>query len=149
MAQTTGAMNFMDAEVYVSGDGATWTNIANVGAQINVSPAVMKSGEQNTMDGLWPIVKFGKNESVNVTVNYVYTEVEAEAFEVLYAIHETAKKPIYLQFSPQGGLWFSSGTDPAGMIQFGFPGGDIEAADVIMSQFVVKCARLIKSDESV
>jgi len=146
MSQTENGMSFRAAKAFVSSDNATWTDLGGFGASVATTGGDRATGEQNTFDGDTPIVKPGKRASLDVTCRYVYTEEVSDPFEVLRAIYETAGGQCYFQYSPKDGFWYKTG---AGILrQFEYPGGDVASGEVIMGQFVVKCASLSKADAS-
>jgi hypothetical protein len=146
MTQTTNGMAFVAAKVFISPDGTTWTDVSGHGASVAIDGGEREVGEQHTMDGDTPIIKGGKRAAIEVTVEYVYTEEAAEPFEVLRAIHETAGGAAYLQYSPKGGFWFTTG---AGVLQMpGYPGGEAESGDILLGEFVISCASLTKAAAS-
>jgi len=156
MTQTTGGLSFLAARVLVSADGSSWVNVSGEAASVAVSGGDRATGEQNTMDGDMPIVKAGKRASIDLTVRGVYTETAAEFFETLRAIYETAGGACWIQYAPAGDdeFWFHSadGADAltSGILTSpGYPGGDVSSGDVIMSEFVVKVAQLVKATASV
>ena len=146
MAQTENGMGFVAAKVFVSADGTTWTDVSGHGASIAVTGGDRTTGEQNTFTGEIPIVKPGKKGSIDLTCRYVYTEEAADPFEVLRAMHEAVGGTCYAQYSPKDGFWFSTGAGV--LMQFEYPGGDASSGDVVMGQFVVKCASLTKAAAS-
>jgi len=146
MAQTENGMSFVAARAFVSADGATWTDVSDFGASVAVTGGDRVTGEQNTFVGDTPIVKSGKRGSLDLTCRYVYTEEAADPFEVLRAIYETPGGVCYAQYSPKDGFWFSTGAGV--LMQFEYPGGDASSGDVVMGQFVMKCAALTKAAAS-
>lgn len=150
MAQTTAGLSFVAAQVFISDDvGVSWTELTGHGASIAVSGGDRAAGEQNTFAGVLPIVKFGKRSSIDVTCRYVFTEEDADPFNVIRAVHESDEGAIDLQYSPSGdadGFWFDTGA--AGLISFTYPGGESGDGAVSMCEFVVKCASLTKADAS-
>lgn len=147
MAQTTDGMSFVAAYVFCSPDGSTWTDVSGHGASVAVSGGERATGEQNTMDGVTPIVKGGKKGSLDVTVAFVYTETASDPFDIAQAAHESVSGAFQVQYRAlAGGNWFSSG---AGFItNLVYPQGDAADGTVIMSEFVVKCAGLTEAAAS-
>lgn len=146
MSQTTDGMSFIEAEVFVSADGVTWTDAGGFAASVAVAGGDRATGEQATYDGDTPIVKAGKRASVDLTCRYVYTEEVADPFEIVRAQYETEKGPLYVQYSPKDGFWYKTGL---GIItSFLYPGGEAESGDVVMGEFVVKCAAMTKAAAS-
>lgn len=148
MTQTTDGMAFTAAKVFVSPDGSTWTDVSGFGASVAVSGGERAVGEQQTFDGDTPIIKAGDRSSVELTVRYVYTEEATDPFEVLRAQHEVVGGAMYAMYSPKGGTnyWFKTGAGI--LVKPGYPGGESGSGEVIMSEFVIKCAALSKADAS-
>ena len=147
MAQTTDGMSFVEAYVFCSPDGSTWTDMAGHGASVAVGGGKRSTGEQNTFDGVTPIVKGGKRASTDVTVRFVYTETASEPFDVAQTAHESASGAFQVQYRVKNaGVWFSTG---AGVItDLVKPQGEAASGDVVMSEFVVKCAELTEAAAS-
>lgn len=148
MTQTTDGMSFIKAKVFVSPDNSTWTDVSGHGAGISVSGGSRGAGEQNTFDGDTPIVVAGKRASIDVTVRYVYTQESDQPFEIIRGQYETEGGPLYVQYSPEdpSGYWFKTGASV--ITEFGYPVGDADSADVVLSEFTVKCAALEKAAAS-
>lgn len=148
MTQTTGGLSFTKAKVFVSTDNSSWTDVSGHAASVAVSGGSRAVGEQNTFDGLTPIVTTGKRAATDVTVRFVYTETAAEPFEVIRAQHEDADGTLYVQYTPvePSGFWFKSG---AGILMdMTYPQGEVPSGDPIMSEFTVKCGALTKASAS-
>lgn len=146
MGQTEDGMTFIAAKVFVSPDGSTWTDVSGHGASVAPSEGERFVAEENTFDGDTPIVEGGKRKSTKLTVRYVYTEEITDPFEVIRTQHETAKGPIYVQYSPKNGYWFKTGLSV--LVKPGYPGGEAKSDKIIMSEFVVVCAALTKAAAS-
>lgn len=146
MTQTTAGMSFIEAEVFVSPDGTTWTRVSGHGASIALSGGERATGDQATFDGDTHIVKAGDRGPIDVTCRYVYTEEAADPFEILRTQHETVGGPIYMMYSPKSGFWFKTGE--AILVKPGYPGGEAGTGAVVMSEFVVRCASLEKAAAS-
>lgn len=142
MAQTTVGMSFIEAIVFVSPDGSTWTDVTGEGASVAVSGGERATGEQNTF-GVEPepIVKAGKLASQDVTVRFIYTETASDPFDVCQTAKESADGQFWCQYRPKsGGNWFKTGAGVlTGLL---FPGGEAGSGDLVMSEFVIKCAAL-------
>jgi len=142
MTQTTDGMSFIAAIVFVSPDGSTWTDVTGEGASVAVSGGERATGEQNTFGAEpEPIVKAGKKASIDVTVRFIYTETVSDPFDICQTAHESATGAFYCQYRPlNGGNWFKTG---AGVLtSLLYPGGEAGSGDLVMSEFVVKCAAL-------
>lgn len=142
MPQTTDGMSFIEAFVFVSPDGTTWTDVTGEGASVAVSGGERATGEQHTFGAEpEPIVKAGKKASVDVTVRFVYTETASDPFDICQTAHESQDGEFWCQYRPKsGGNWFKTGQSIITSLLY--PGGEAGAGDVVMSEFVVKCASL-------
>ncbi len=147
MAQTTDGMSFVAAYVFCSPDGTTWTDMSGHGSSIGQAAGDRKTGEVNTFDGLLPIVKGGKKNSLDMTVRFVYTETASDPFDIAQAAHESDSGEFWVQYRAlAGGNWFKTG---AGLItSLTYPQGEAGDGAVVMSEFVVKCAGLTEAAAS-
>lgn len=147
MTQTTSGMTFVAAYVFISPDGSTWTDVSSHGASVAESGGDRAVGEQNTFDGVLPIVKGGDRAATDVTVRYVYTETASEPFDILRTAHEGTDPEMWVQYRPKaGGNWFKTGA--AVLMTLRYPQGDATAGEIVMSEFVVKAAGLTEAAAS-
>ena len=147
MSQTTNGMSFVKAQVWVSPDGSAWTNVSGHGASVAVGGGERDVGEQNTFDGYKPIVKGGDRKATEVTVKFVYTEEDSEPCDVCETAHDSDDTEFWVQYQVKSsGKWFKTG---AGILaNLVYPQGEAGKGEVILSEFVVKCAGLTKEDAS-
>jgi len=147
MAQTSDGMPFVNALVFVSPDGTTWTDVSGHGASVAVGGGERAVGEQHTFDGDVPIVSSGKRAAIELTVRYVYTETEGDPFDICRTAHESHPGTFYCQYRPKsGGNWFKTGSGI--LTKPGYPGGESGSGDLILSEFVMKCAELTEAAAS-
>jgi len=134
-------MSFVAAVVFCSPDGTTWTDVSGHGASVAQAGGERATGEQNTFDGVLPIVKGGDRASTDITVRFVYTETATEPFDVAQTAHESVTGEFWVQYRAlAGGNWFKTG---AGIIKnLVYPQGEAGSGEVVMSEFAVKCAGL-------
>lgn len=102
MAQTTGAMNSLSADVEVSANGTVWKDVGGSLNSFTPDAQARGVGQRKTIDGAMPIVVAGKKEIVNVSMNGVFTTTADEAFKTLEAIDESTDGTIYVRYFPQG-----------------------------------------------
>lgn len=147
MTQTTGGMSFVQALVFISPDGSTWTEVAGHGSSVASSGGDRAVGEQNTFDSALPIIKGGDRASTDVTVRFVYTEDAAEPFDVARTAHEGTDPEFWVQYRPKtGGNWFKTGSGIIATLLY--PQGEAGTGEVVMNEFMVKCAGLTEAAAS-
>ena len=139
MAQTTGAVSGAAATVsiYVS---AAYVDISGSSQSIDAVTASVVTGDAYTFDGNFAITTVGKYEPVEVTVNILYTETAAEAFQSVRALFE-ARTATQLKWLPLGA---ASGADQyetrtVGYItSMNYPPIDATSAGPVMVSFTVR-----------
>lgn len=147
MTQTANGMSFVQALVFISPDGSTWTDASGHGASVAESGGDRQIGEQNTFDGVLPIVKGGDRSATDVTVRFVYTEDADEPFDVARTAHEGTDPEFWVQYrAKSGGNWFKTGSGVIGSLRY--PQGEAGSGEVILSEFMVKCAGLTEAAAS-
>jgi hypothetical protein len=139
MAQTTGAVSGAAATVsiYVS---AAYVDISGSSQSIDAVTASVVTGDAYTFDGNFGIITVGKYEPVEVTVNILYTETAAEAFQSVRALFEN-RTATQLKWLPLGA---ASGADQYETKTVGFitsmnyPPIDASSAGPVMVSFTVR-----------
>jgi len=140
MAQTAYGVPMACGYVGISTDCVTYTDISGYAQTVTPAEQTRITGEAYTFSGDTAIFKAGKRTPVSVTVNIVYTEDDAGAFDIIEAIHDATDCPdeICLRWTPRG--------DTAGMQQytvtgyltgFQYPPMDASAGGPIMVTFTV------------
>ena len=148
MAQTAKQVSMAAGKVEVSLDGADWTDISGHEQSVDAPAQKRISGEGYTHDGDTALIAGGKREPVEVTVNIVYTEEAADAFEVARALFEADDgTAMYVKWSPAGGSGGDAeySTGAGEIVSFMYPPTDASSGDPIMTAFTVKCAALTQS----
>jgi len=144
MARTTEAISFVAADVEVSQDNATWTDLAPYGSTVAAGGGDRRVGEVNVFDDERPIVRAGKKGSQNLTIRYVYTEEVAGPFLVMRGWDDTEGGVIYARYWPEGktagNLCFTTGK--AVITSFLDPGGEAGSGEIIMGEIQVTCEEL-------
>jgi hypothetical protein len=139
MPQTTGAVSGAAATVsiYVS---AAYVDISGSSQSIDAVTASVVTGDAYTFDGNFGIITAGKYEPVEVTVNILYTETAAEAFQSVRALFE-GRTATQLKWLPLGA---ASGADQyetktVGYItSMDYPPIDASSAGPVMVSFTVR-----------
>ena len=139
MAQTTGAVSGAAATVsiYVS---AAYVDISGSSQSIDVVTASVVTGDAYTFDGNFALTTVGKYEPVEVTVNILYTETAAEAFQSVRALFE-ARTATQLKWLPLGGAVGADQyeTKTVGYItSMNYPPIDASSAGPVMVSFTVR-----------
>ena len=151
MTQTTNSIWGGAAEVSISADNVTWTDISGHAQRVMPDAVTRRIGEKWTFDGEYPIVKVGKRNSISITVGVIYTEQAADAFEVVRAMFEAeGGGTIYLKWSPAGGSGgeFLFTTDAGFVKEFNYAPVDSEEDGPMTVEFGMQCAQITKSTVS-
>jgi hypothetical protein len=141
MAQTTNAITQQCGQLDYSADGAAWTDISGVTQSITAFTQTRNSGEAYTFEGDTAIIGFGKRTPMDITVNIVYSETDAEAYEVIRTRFETdCGAAVYLRWSPGGGdAGDEQITSGAGQVtSWDYPMADATGGDPITCSFTVR-----------
>lgn len=147
MTQTSDGKTFIKAAVDVRQTAAdSWTDVDGFGASVAVTPGERNAPSQHTFDGDTPIVKGGKRSATEVEVRFVYTENEADPFEVARSIYEAEEGDAQVRYAPLGSgvgsFRFTSGSGV--MTSFVYPQGNAEGDEIIMGGFTIVCPELTK-----
>jgi hypothetical protein len=102
MAQTTDSIWGGAAYVGISTDGSSWTEIGSHAMKVAPEGGDRRVGETWVFDDEDAIVKVGKKNPRQTRVDFVYTEIAADAFEVARGQFEAAGGgTIYVRWSPR------------------------------------------------
>ena len=148
MAQTTSSIWGGAAYVGVSSDGASWTEISSHGMKVTPEGGDRRVGEAYVFDSEDPISKVGKKNPRDTRVDFVYTEIAEDAFEVVRAQFEAAGGgSLYVRWSPNGGGIGDAGytTDLGYVSDLRYPEVDSEADGPILTYFVLHHGSLTRS----
>ena len=142
MAQTTAQVSQACSKIEVSFDNcATFTDISGVSQSIEGLEQTRMSGEAYTFDGDYALITTGKREPMEVTVNIVYTETDAEGYEIVREQFETSgcNVPLCVKYTPRGaGAGNEAITLNGKLIGFTYPMSDASSGDPIVAAFVIK-----------
>jgi len=146
MAQTTGGISFVNCKVEFSVNGSSWTDVSGFASTVDVAGGVRATGEAYTFDGLNAIVRRGKAESYEITIESIYTEGAGEAYALTKAAYENGSD-LYVRWSPKGGTsgnkMFTSSvgivTDPP------YPKGEAGSGDPVLIVTKIKCTTITES----
>lgn len=140
MAQTTYSVPQMCGYVGISSDCTTYTDISGYTQSVAPAEQTRITGEAYTFSGDTAIFHAGKRQPVAVTVNIVYTEDDAGAFDKLEAIHDAADCPteMCLRWAPRGDAAGYQVYELEGYLTgFQYPPMDASAGGPIMCTFTV------------
>ena len=147
MAQITGGMSFVDAQVEYSTDGVAFADISGSANTVEPSGGERASGEISTASGDTPILTFGKLAGVDIAYNCVYTEGATDPFEGFRGYHQAAGgSEVVLRWSPQGGQGTGkiSFTGTGKITEAPWFGGDVGSADPLTFGITVRTASILK-----
>ena len=139
MAQTTGAVSGAAATVSIYVTSA-YVDISGSSQSIEAVTASVVTGDSYTFDGNFGIITVGKYEPVEVTVNILYTETAAEAFQSVRALFE-ARTATQLKWLPLGA---ASGADQyetktvGYIVSMDYPPIDASSAGPVMVSFTIR-----------
>ena len=139
MAQTTGAVSGAAATVSIYVTSA-YVDISGSSQSIDAVTASVVTGDAYTFDGNFGIITVGKYEPVEVTVNILYTETAAEAFQSVRALFE-ARTATQLKWLPLGA---ASGADQyetktvGYIVSMDYPPIDASSAGPVMVSFTIR-----------
>jgi len=148
MAQTTGQLAGANCLIEVSDDNAAWVDISGSANKVDPGEQTRMVGEDYTFEGDNPIVASTKMETMEITVDIVYTETAGEAFETLRAWWEVAGgQDVWMRYSPAGGnvddFMFTSGKGK--MSGFTYPPPAASEGKPLLCGFKIKVPGLSKS----
>jgi hypothetical protein len=146
MTQTTGHVALACGKLEISTNGSSWTDISGSSQGIDQAEQARNVGEAYTLDGDTALVAGGKRQPMDLVVNVVYTETDAEAYQVTRLIFEAAGcgSDFYVRWSPRGGLAdHEQITSGKGILSnFKYPNMDASAGGPIMAGFTVRVPSL-------
>lgn len=154
MAQTTGAISSVDAEIEVSSDGTVWVDISGSANAVEVPEQPRMTGTAYTFTGDVGIVTAGKREPVEVTVTALYTEGAGETFETVRPLFAAGTR-VYFRYSPKGigatgRAVYTASNDgsTAGAVvvsAFKLPDLDAESADPVTTMFKLMVPAFVRT----
>lgn len=148
MTQTTDSIWGGAAYIGISIDGSTWTDVGCHTQKVTPEGGDRRTGEAYVFCDENPIVKVGKLNARDTRVDFVYTEITADAFEVARGQFESAGGGgLYVRWSPNGGAIGDAGytTDLGFVSDLRYPEVDSEADGPIVLYFVVHHGALTRS----
>ena len=148
MPQTTDSIWGGAAYVGISANGSVWTEIGSHAMKVTPEGGDRRVGEAYVFDSEDAITKVGKKNPRDTRVDLVYTEIAADAFEVVRAQFEAAGGGnLYVRWSPNGGAIGDAGytTDLGYVSDLRYPEVDSEADGPVLTYFVIHHSSLTRS----
>jgi len=138
MAQTTGAITGSAAAVYLKVGAGSLTDYSGQSQSVDAVTATVTTSDAYTFDGSNAIILVGKEEPVEVTVNFLYTEVTNELWEVAEAAFQ-AKTAVQVKWEPKGSTGKEIITDAGGYItSIVYPAVDASTAGPVVASITVR-----------
>lgn len=156
MAQTTGGMSAVVADVEYSTNGTAWTSLSGSTTSVEDFEQDRMTGETYTFDGDSAIITKGKREPMEITFRFVYTETAGEAFEVIRAAWEAdGGTDLYFRWSPKGigasGRFVFTTCNGAGaaaavpITHFAYFNLTADDAAPLAGSWTIRCSQVIKT----
>lgn len=138
MAQTTGAITGSAAAVYLKVGSGLLTDYSGQSQSVDAVTATVTTSDAYTFDGSNAIILVGKEEPVEVTINFLYTEVANELWEVAEAAFQ-AKTAVQVKWEPKGSTGKEIITDTGGYItSIVYPAVDASTAGPVVASITVR-----------
>ena len=138
MAQTTGTITGSAAAVYLKVGAGSLTDYSGQPQSVDAVTATVTTSDAYTFDGSNAIILVGKEEPVEVTINFLYTEVALELWEVAEAAFQ-AKTTVQVKWEPKGGTGKEIITDAGGYItSIVYPAVDASTAGPVVASITVR-----------
>lgn len=156
MAQTTEGMTMAGAKVEISTDAAAFTDVSGYAASVSVTGGEQITGSQQTHSGDAAIV-LGANKTApfTVTVSVVYTDTDAQPFDVVWDRFKGTAKTLCVRWCPAGGTagdeqYVTSNAAKSAAVLCPIvsctpPNTDASSGDPVMVQFSVLCSDILKA----
>jgi hypothetical protein len=137
MAQTTGAITGAAAAVSIKIAAGAYVDHSGQAQSVDAATASRVNDSTYTFDGPNAIIMLGKEEPVEVTVNFLYTEVALEAWEVTYAAFK-AGDLVQIKWEPKGTAGKQCETMAGGYItSIDFPAVEASSAGPVVASITV------------
>lgn len=95
------AISTVDATLEISSDGNTWVDLSGMATEVQVPEQTRMSGTAYVFGLDVAKVTAGKREPVEITVNGLYSEENAELFETIRPWFQSGAR-VYFRYSPKG-----------------------------------------------
>jgi len=137
MAQTTGAITGSAAAVWLKVAAGSYVDYSGQSQSVDAVTGSRVNDSAYTFDGANAIIMLGKEEPVEVTVNFLYTEVAAELWESAYDAWK-AGSAVQVKWEPKGTTGSEIETLATGYItSIDFPAVDASSAGPVTASLTV------------
>ena len=137
MPQTTGAITGAAAAVSIKIAAGAYVDHSGTAQSVDAATASRVNDSTYTFDGANAIIMLGKEEPVEVTVNFLYTEVALEAWELTYAAFK-AGDLVQIKWEPKGTAGKQCETMAGGYItSMDFPAVEASSAGPVVASITV------------
>jgi hypothetical protein len=137
MAQTTGAVTGAATAVSLKVASGSYIDYSGQAQSIDAVTASRATSTAYTFDGDNAIILLGKEEPVEVTVNFLYTEVALELWEVAEAAFQ-AGSLVQVKWEPKGSSGKQIETTAGGYItSITYPAVAAEGAGPVLASLTV------------
>ena len=150
--QTSGAVakSCGQLEINLTEDcSGSWVDISGESTSLAQPTQDRLNDVMYTLDGIGAIIKGGKIQPIDLTFVIVYTEVAAEAWDLLHDkwVSEECDPLICVRWSPKGGAVGDEQYQVTGalMTQIAYPEMDASTGGVTPAGFTVKAGRIYRS----
>lgn len=138
MPQTTGAITGAAAAVYLKVASGSFIDYSGQSQSVDAVSASRVNSEAYTFDGNNAIILLGKEEPVEVTVNFLYTEVALELWEVAEGAFQNGSL-VEVKWEPKGSTGKEITTLAGGYItSIDYPAVDASASGPVVASFTVR-----------
>lgn len=145
MAQTTGAITGSAAAVWLKVAAGSYIDYSGQSQSIDAVSASRVNSEAYTFDGNQAIILLGKEEPVEITINFLYTEVAAEIWEIVQAAF-LAGSTVQVKYEPKGTTGKQIESVAGGYItSIDYPAVDASSAGPVVAAITVRAPGLTYS----
>lgn len=138
MAQTTGAITGSASAVWLKVAAGSYVDHSGQSQSVDAVSASRVNSEAYTFEGDNAIILLGKEEPVEVTVSFLYTEVALELWETAQAAF-AAGSTVQVKWQPKGTLGSEIETIASGYItSIDYPAVDASSAGPVIASITVK-----------
>ena len=142
-------LSFKTALVEYTDDASAYEDISGFMNTVTVTGGDRATADFFSPGNATPCVTYGKRASLNVAVNILYTEDDAEVAGLMRIAYEADHELNGFQWQPAGaGVGnFIYTTGFGALLNHPYPGGDAGSADALQITNSIQCESIVKSVE--